>query len=901
MGRAALLDRARRRLAEGGSVLLCGPAGIGKSTLLSALAAEATDARILRASAVEVESGLPYLTLVDLFDGVTAEEVAALPRHLRAALEAALLRGADPAGPHDQLAVRLAVLELLRALAANRPVVMVIDDLQWVDEPSAGVLRFVARRLAGTGVRVLAAERSDADTAFHDLCPPPCDEIPLPPLTEYDTADLLRAEFGPVLSLLTIARVHEACGGNPLFTVELGRALVVRGGSFGLAEPLPVPDRLRPLLSERLASLPPASAPVLLLIAAAARPTRTLLGDDHGARNGLDAAVTAGLVTVEHDGAVRFSHPLLREMVYAEADEADRRDAHAALARRSDDLVEQARHLALAQPYPDTELAERLAAAAQVAKARGAPAVAADLTERAADREPEPGLAAARRLDAANLAWVAGQTADTDRLARAALRGAASPQVRVGARLLLIELAGRDRSGVAPQLDAAFAEAEDDPGLIARVRLYRADKAYYDGDMEHAIAELKLAEEAAELAQDTERQVEILTERWSLERSMGGPDSDRLLRRAEELARDLPLTSTTVATRRADAVSLINEGRVTDAVARIDALRTAVERSGTVRDLAEVLWSVASVYTRAGRCAEALTAGRECMRLMLDMGSMPGLGLLVGGLVEMYGGSTDRAAALVDDAIAASVAAGDEDWLRGAYATRGQIHLLEGAPAAAIAPMRDAYALEQRMSRVDPALFLWHADFVEALTAAGERAQAAELLAEVRDYAQRLGRTVVSLGLNRAGALLRAAGGDIRGAADGLADALAEQADHPYPLELARAWQTLAALERRAHRRGAARAALAEAVTRYRAAGAAPWLAAAEAELARLDGGRGAGLSETERRIVELVRAGATNREIARATFLSVKAVEANLTRLYRRLGVRNRAQLVRALDSDRG
>jgi DNA-binding CsgD family transcriptional regulator len=122
---------------------------------------------------------------------------------------------------------------------------------------------------------------------------------------------------------------------------------------------------------------------------------------------------------------------------------------------------------------------------------------------------------------------------------------------------------------------------------------------------------------------------------------------------------------------------------------------------------------------------------------------------------------------------------------------------------------------------------------------------------------------------------------------------------HPYPLEVARAWHALGTIERRAHRRGAAREALTEAIGRYTAAGAAPWRLAAEAELARLDGARGAGLSETERRIVELVRSGATNREIARSTFLSIKAVEANLTRLYRRFGVRGREQLAQGIDGN--
>jgi DNA-binding CsgD family transcriptional regulator len=239
-------------------------------------------------------------------------------------------------------------------------------------------------------------------------------------------------------------------------------------------------------------------------------------------------------------------------------------------------------------------------------------------------------------------------------------------------------------------------------------------------------------------------------------------------------------------------------------------------------------------------------------------------------------------------------AAGDEDWLRGAYAVQGQILLLRGDPVAAIEPMRRAYALEQRRGPIDPAIYLWHADFVEALAGAGLRGEAAAVLAEIRGQARRLGRHTVELSLDRGGAVLAAAEGDPRAAAEGLAAALDTWRDHPYPVEVARAWHVLGTLERRAHRRGAAREALGEAVSRYTAAGAVPWRAAAEAELARLDGARGATLTETERRIVELVRSGATNREIARTTFLSIKAVEANLTRLYRRFGVRGRDQLAR-------
>ena len=155
IGRGDILAQTRARLAAGGSVLLTGPAGIGKSTILAALATDdwLPEALVLRAAAAEVEAELPYLALVDLFDG-TSDAFGQLQPHLRAALDGALLRSALPATPHDQLAVRLAVLELLRSLAADRPVLLVLDDVQWIDEPSAGVLRFVARRLQGVSVQI---------------------------------------------------------------------------------------------------------------------------------------------------------------------------------------------------------------------------------------------------------------------------------------------------------------------------------------------------------------------------------------------------------------------------------------------------------------------------------------------------------------------------------------------------------------------------------------------------------------------------------------------------------------------------------------------------------------------------------------------------------------------------
>ncbi len=915
VGRDEILDRlARYRPGQGGGVALFGPAGIGKSTVLAAAAANAAGdgapprgpgaepvARVLWAAAAEPESGLPYLTLVDLFDSVTGQEMSRLPRHLRGALDGTLLRGADPPGAPDPLAVRLAVLELLRSLAASQPVLMVIDDLQWVDASSADVLRFVARRLGGSAIGMLSAERVGAgsDPAHIDLCPPPCEEILLGPLTEYDVADLLRDRYGPVLSLVTIARIHEASAGNPLFALELGRALLPTGGRTAPAEPLPVPERLRRLLADRVAALPAADAQTLLLIAAAARPNQAVIGEGAPQRAALDSAVAAGLISVGAGGAVRFTHPLLREIVYAEASPADRTAAHQLLADRLTDPVEHARHLALARPYADEDLAVRLVEAANVARRRGAPAIAAELVALAADRTPvgSTGLAA-RRLAMAEHAYAAGQTDDAITAAQLALTGPAEPAVRVSARLLLMDVAGQDQSGVDPLLQAAAADAGDDQRLGAKVAVYRALKAYYDGDVEAAIADLKQAEQAATQAGDHMVLVDILATRAAFEAPQHGSDADELLQRAAALARTLPLTTETIRARQLAAMACAFTGDLDAATQQLDELRPQVERSGLVREFAGLLISVSAVALRAGRCDAALTAGRECLRLILDLEATAGPGLVVGANVELFGGSPARAGILVQQAIDACRAASDEDWLCMALAIAGQVHLFRGDPAAAVGHLREASTLERRLGRVDPAVFLWHADHVEALAAVGARTEAAAVLADIRHTAERLRRRVVMLGLDRAEAMIIASGGDARAAAEHLASAIDAQADHPYPFEVARAWHTLGSLWRRAHRRPAARAALAEAHARYLATQAVPWALAAEAALSRVDGGHGMLLSDAEHRIVLLVMSGATNGEIARASYLSVKAVEATLTRLYRRLGVRNRAQLVRALQS---
>ncbi|MGH3746734.1 MAG: AAA family ATPase [Micromonosporaceae bacterium] len=897
----------RRRVGEhlsAGSVLLHGPPGIGKSTLATAVAVDLAGRgdRVMCTSPGPSESALPYLALIDLLGPVLPEARGVLPAHLLAALEIALMRREAGESPHDQLAVRLAVLELLRALAAERRILIVLDDVQWVDQPSAELLAFAARRLPASRVRVLAAERiaQGEEPSRQALCPQPLLDLPLAALTEPELAELLRARLGTAYPRGALRRVHEASGGNPYFALELGRALAQRG-PLGPAEPLPVPDRLRALLVERLNALAEPVRRALLLIAAAARPSRALPAAC-GVEAEVAVAAEAGVLARSNDDVIRFSHPLLRELVYADASTPDRIAAHAALAEHAREPVERARHLALAAPHADEQLAATLDRAADAAAARGAPSIAAELSRLAAERTLETNVeqVAARMLQTAQHAYNAGLSEEARLAAMAALSPEAPRTTRVAARLLLFVLTGQDKSDTGPLLEAAFADAMGDPELEAAVRVRRAEKVYYDGDIVSADAELEVAERLAEQCGNVELLIDATALRGVAKSTLGDPAADEMQEKAWRLAISMPLSSAVVQSRQLWAMTLLFRGDVAGALREIEPLWAEVQQAGMQREVAWVLVSLTSIYMRVGRGVEALAMGRRCAELFEDIDCTPGPGLVVGSGAEFYAGSAQAAIRYADAAVAACDAAGDEEWLSVAFSARGQAALLAGDAAEAAELMRRALRMERKQRQIDPAVVPWHADFVEALITVGARDEALSVISEIRGYADQFQRRVVLLNLARVEALARAARGDTRGAADDLRATLDKHTDHPYPLDIARCYLALGVLERRAHRRSAAREALAEAEGRFAEVGAKPWVAVTRAELSRLDGGRADGpLSDTEQRIVELVKGGATNREIAGTLFLSVKAVEANLTRLYRRLGVRNRTQLVRALDRE--
>ena len=900
LGRDEVLVRCRAGLADGGGVLLTGAAGIGKSAVLDALDAEATEAGalVLRSNSSAIEASLPHLTLYDLFARPVAEQDGLIAPHLRSVLDAALLRSpADGARadavPTEQLAIRVAVLELLRSLAAHRPVLLVLDDAHCLDPASAQVLGFAARRLHGHRVRVVATERvaEGREPVCLDLLPEPRTELSMGALPEAVIGELLRTRLGLPPTDRISERIQAASGGNPFFALELGRAALRSDTPVSTDEPLPVPERLRGLLADRLAALPREAVDALLLVAAAARPLRRLPAPDDRA---LAAALAAGVVTRGPGPGpeLRFTHPLLREIIYADASPEQRQECHAALARLLDDPLERARHRALATARADAGLAEELADAARIAVNRGAPALAAELSRLAAERTPDdPGLAAERLLDCAWHSYDAGLVDQARETCGTVLRGAAGPAT-VGARLLLVQLAGGDRSGVPALLDAAQADAGDDPRLRAAVQLYRADHAFSTGEAEFGLAELAEAERYAERSGDVDQQIEVIALRAPIEMQS---HSDRVLpslRHATALAAGRPaaaLTAAAIRIRCALVVWLLRGGETAEALEAVNLLRADVETAGRVKDLGEVLHMVASVHERAGLCAQAYRAGVLGGRLRLELEPTPGPGLMLSAAAELNGGTAERAGELAAAAIRAGELAGDTEWHAYALGLHGRADLLGHRMPQAADNLGRCRALLRGLGFVDPALFLVDADLVEALARSGAVDEAGAVLAQATAEADRLDRWVLRLGLARARAVLDGLAGDPRGAADRLRSALAPA--HPYPLESARAMLTLGDLERRARRRAAARADLRAAAQAFAGAHCLPWLDYTRERLTRLDG-PAAMLNDLERQIVELVQNGSTNRQIAAALHVSIKSVEGSLTRLFRRFGVRDRAEL---------
>jgi len=858
------------RVAEGpGALVLDGEPGIGKTTLWEAGvdAARAREYVVLASRPAGGEVQLSYAALGDLLEEVLPETLEELPVPRRRALEVALLledpRGRSP----DQRGVGLALLGALRALAADRPVLVAIDDVQWLDAPTAAVLEFAVRRLRRESVGVLVAGRDVSGLSLGQSLP--VERVRVGPLNEGAIHRVVRSHLGIALSRPDLLRVQDASGGNPFYALELARALGGTGGAHDA-------------LLARVASLPDDQRELLLVSSLLSNPTVSdvrAVVPDADAR--LEAAVDAGLLE-RHGDRIRFAHALLADAVSSHEGEERRRRVHERLAEVEDEPEARARHLALATDGQDAEVAAALDQAAQSALARGAPSAAAELLELALERTPPgPDVNVTRgKLALAEAHFSSGAIARANRVLRELLAELPPGDERAD---VLVRLA----SG-SPDLEAALALAEqaldvveDDEVVRSRVHLLLA-QAWPLRGMVAALEDARLALDHAERSGDRRLIVDVLA-RLTLWELWAGVDPSDLLDRAVELEEPDDALLSYRSPRMPLALLRMYQGRLDDARALFETLLAEAGAFGDEIAALGVRGRLVDVALRAGAWADASAQADEAYELGEQIGLEHDGGLTVywKALVAAHLGRVDDARTLAGLGASIAASAKQENTRVMNVGLLGFLELSLGNDAAALPhlePVLDWVESKGLGLATHPT-----APYaIEALIAAGRGDDAACL---VERFAQEA-RTIDSpWGL--------AVAARNRALLASTPDAL-EPPDERWPFERARDLLVLGRLQRRARQKAAAKESLGQARALFDELPAPLWSERAGEELARIGLRRASpdGLTESERRVAELAASGLTNREVAAQLFMSPKTVEANISRVYRKLGINSRAQL---------
>ncbi|MGO9904875.1 MAG: AAA family ATPase, partial [Solirubrobacteraceae bacterium] len=375
-------------------IVLEGAAGIGKTTLWREAVAGARRRgyRVLVAAPSEAEADLSFTGLGDLFDGLRPEGMAGLPEPQRRALAAALFVGDAGDAPADPGAVPRGVLGVLRALVAEAPVVVAIDDEQWLDRASARVLAFALRRIRDDPVCLLLARRTDSEGALwpaiqHSFASG-VEVIVVSPLDVRATGRLVTERMASKVPRRVVQRVYEISGGNPLYILALCSGLTGNASPQGGRE-LPIPGTLSDAVARRLAKVPGGVQGPLCAVAALAHPTVGSLGAafDGFDPGDLEEAVSAGVIEIAGE-EIRFTHPLLASVHYASVPARERQKLHLRLAEAVPDAEERALHLALGTLAPDEQVAGELEHAAALAARRGAPEAAGEFLQHAVRLTP---------------------------------------------------------------------------------------------------------------------------------------------------------------------------------------------------------------------------------------------------------------------------------------------------------------------------------------------------------------------------------------------------------------------------------------------------------------------------------------------------------------------------------
>jgi DNA-binding CsgD family transcriptional regulator len=886
-----------------------GDPGSGKTALCHQTADRAADTgfRVIRAAGVQGEADLPLAGLSLLLRPLISDldDLAGrLPPGQQRAIKTAAGLCDEPIA--DRFTLGAALLGLATASAEHMPLLIVIDDAQWLDRSSADAISFAARRLGADAVMMLVATRPNE-------CPlqlgSDVTHSAIGGLNKADVADLL-TDAGIPTTPPVLAAVLAATGGVPLAVLETTRAVTPeqRAGRDPLPDPLPIGRDVTSAYRARLEQLPErARRAVTLAAAAGSAPTKIIaqaLATTQLDITDLRAAEDSGVlaITASH---IAFAHPLLRAAALHLPTPTQRRTAHQALADAyTTDPEQRARHLAAATTGPDEHVAAALEqAATEVTRRAGLPAAAPLLAKAAAFTPSSPQLTT-RQLAAARALGLSGQPDHALALAREVSTHATDPAQRLDATVvsLTTSMWSSDADSLVNlALDQASAIAAADPMRavqallqaamlsLTRGHLHRADELVrralelitIEVSARHAIT-AKLTAAAALVLRGGHTEARTLLLGWA-------PPSPRRLSSIEIFDIIYPSTVQT----------LVRLGRYDDAEFLFHALLATSNQQSVPSTKAHLLGTGAELLWWQGRWPQSAALGEQSVALAEQTGQRNLMGYIGSGNARTWAslGNDARCRAAVADSLAICLAA--DNWAARMYplAALGLLELGVGAPESALAPLREANEIRRAIGCRDPACVPLGPDLIEALTRAGHSDEARDTLAEYTELTENAATPWGLATTARCRALLST---DPDEAGTQFATAI-ELHPPEVPFDTARTQLYWGQHLRRHRDITASRTHLEQATATFEHLGAKPWAQRAAAEL-RAAGGKThtprtsdlTNLSPQEMHCALAAAEGHSNRDIAAAMFISPKTVEYHLRKAYTKLGITSRTQLNR-------
>ncbi len=710
------------------ALLLEAEPGMGKTTLWrhGQSVARESGIRVLASSPASGETQLSFAALTDVLGATLPGISARMPAPQRRALEVALLLD-TPGEQAEQRTVLAATLTALRLLADDGPVLLAVDDLQWVDEASVEALAFAVRRLADARLSILATRRVESNRtqrlpfvdALEQRHGDALQRVSVRPLNADSLHDVIRERLGTTFPHSVMERIASASGGNPFYALELARALTDQATPIEPGTSLPLPTSLRESVRRRLSGLSRTAQELLAVVSALSDPKPSTI-EAAGVADAVDEALRAGVLEYDASGRLRFEHPLLASGATTLLPPPARRRMHARLAA----LVggeERARHLALSAEGPSEEVSVALHQAAEQAAGRGAIGAAAELAEQALRLTP-PDLRETvqrRMLEAAGYELRHGDTARARAHLEPLLEELPAGPTRAGVLLGLARLREQDAARALELCHQAIAEAGPRDVRAAEAHQLAAEMSMLSGDIPTALDHAALACQLAEAAGEQAVLIESLGTLCHYQTYTGAIEPG-LLERAVELEQHQPRPSNNYSPREIYGLRLMYGDRLDEARGLLEASYDTAEELGDELDRGALLIHLTQLECRAGNYARAEERARETGVVHQQARWQTPSALFTAALAGGYLGHVDSSREYAVEGARLAAQGGNQVFRVLNMWSLGLLELSLGNFEAAHAALADVPAMVDQMGYRNPGVRPVHGDAIEARIAVGE-------------------------------------------------------------------------------------------------------------------------------------------------------------------------------------